>query len=185
MKKLSYIILLFLIITACKKEKVQMNEDNFFLVGESKAVFIDLLSIIFAPDPIAIPFIIKIDHNFNFLIIDNQKNEIAKGVFKKCILINKEIKYTVHSDNDILNKYNVNANYYYYVEVECIKCKDNLYKEFIKNIKNISFEIIPVKMLNTNTGLMQIIDYKYLLTFMSVDIIYYKNKKFVKYEAYF
>lgn len=185
MKKLSFIILLFLIITACKKEKVQMNEENFFLVGESKLFNVEYVT---TPPFIKqeIPFIFKINKNFILEINDENNNSYAKGQISKLQLVKKEKRFEVDLIYDLNNRYNVNETKFEYdIKIEYVKSKDKSGKEFLETINKLYFEIIPIRKYDVISNRNYIENYEYVISFRSFIDIYQNKFKIYRYEVYY
>jgi hypothetical protein len=180
MKKISWIVLVCFLITACKKEKVQMNEENFFLIGESYKVTVDYYPSRPKHDPFEGPLKFTIDKNFQIEIKDQDNTILAKGKIKKLHLLRKGPTHIVNLDKEPNNRYNLTNHYFeYYIEINSLKFKR---KELIEKIKYIGYEIVPKKIKDPFTGKYEIIGYEYELKFKSkidkdnyvVFVIFYK-----------
>jgi hypothetical protein len=185
MKKISWIVVVCSFIAACKKEKVQMNEENFFLIGESKLFNVEYVT----PPPfktIEIPFNLKINNNFIIEIFDENNNLYAKGQISKLNIVKKEKKFEVDLLYDLNNRYNLNETKFEYdIKIKYIKSKDKSGKEFLQTINKLYFEIIPIRKYDAISNRIYIVNYEYVLSFRSFVDIYQNKFKIYKYEVYY
>jgi hypothetical protein len=182
MKKISWIVLVCFFIAACKKEKVQMNEENFFLIGESYKVTAYYYRSWPRPDPIEVPLKFTIDKNFQIEIKDQDNTILAKGKIKKLHLLKKHPTHVVNLDKEPNNRYNLTNHYFeYYIEIKSLKSKSSLGKELIEKLNYISYQIVPIKkIIDPFTAKFEIIGYEYVLKFNSnIDLLQNKNNSII------
>jgi hypothetical protein len=178
MKKISWIVLVCFLITACKKEKVQMNEENFFLIGESYKVTVYYYPSRPKHDLFEGPLKFTIDKNFQIEIKDQDNTILAKGKIKKLHLLRKGPTHIVNLDKEPNNRYNLTNHYFeYYIEIKSLKSKSSLGKELIEKLNYISYNIVPIeKIIDPFAGKYEIIGYEYVLKFNSnIDLFQNKN----------
>lgn len=187
MKKISWIVLICFFIVACKKEKVQMNEENFFLVGESYKVKVYYYQSWPKHDPFEVPLKFTIDKNFQIEIKDQDNTMLAKGKIKKLHLLTKRPTHIVNLDKEPNNKYNFTNHYFeYYIEINSLKCKSSLGKELIEKLNYISYEIVPIKkIIDPFTGNSEIIGYEYVLKFDSMIDLFQNKNNSIRYEIFY
>ncbi len=162
-----------------------MNEENFFLVGESKLFNVEYVT----PPPFIkqeIPFNFKINNNFIIEIIDKNNNLYAKGQISKLQIVKKEKRFEVDLLYDLNNRYNLNETKFEYdIKIEYIKSKDNSGKEFFETINKLYFEINPIRKYDTISNRNYIESYQYVLSFRSFIDIYQNKFKIYTYEVYY
>ncbi|MFN4234294.1 MAG: hypothetical protein ACK4IK_05755 [Bacteroidia bacterium] len=139
MKKLSYLILLFLIIAACKKERIEPNDYPFVFGSTNKgSITCDKCNNIDKLDEF-----IEIDKNFNIYVRNEDGKILYKGKFNRFKLVNKEFKVNiVYNEYDArLPSYIDHYNYVFSVRINSFYT--NKYSKVLDNILQFRFEIIP------------------------------------------
>jgi len=151
MKKISWIVLVCFLITACKKERIE-PEQYPFVFGATNLGGYTCIYGCAARNPISsITHYLEIDKKFN-IYIKNQSDEVVfKGKIKKLKLKSTGRKF------EYISKYDVSipdyVKYYSYnFEIEISSIYINNYADLMKDIKEIEFSLYPFKSIKNDNG---------------------------------